>query len=501
MKSLFTLLMIAATTLTAQATDYTERLLVVVNGDGTEQEATITVTEHDGLYDLNLKNFVLMGGDTPMPVGNVELTNMIPAKAGEAIFLQANQNITVTNGDDTSYPFWMGPMLGELPVKLVAVLEDNQLRALINLDLMSQMGQIVEVRFGETLVTGKGYHIPNSGFEEWHVSTDEYVEPNAWHSFESASGMFAQLAGHHIEKSDNGRNGTTCARIFSTSIFSIVANGTMTTGRMNAGSFSATDPTNNAYLDMSKTDVDGNGDPYYVALNHRPDSLVLWVKFNQGTANTDHPYATVSAVITDGTYYQDPEDKAYDNVVARASDHAITVTNDDWRRVSVPFVYTINSADPRAIIITISTNADAGQGSDGDEVLVDDITLVYNSRLKSLNVEGFDPNKFDYELDNEQSFAQLAPQTDANEAYLLQTLEPGAETSKAIITVYSADLLSNTTYTIKFKNSASGVAELKSAQNEADTYYSLGGQQVIAPRSGEIYVVRRSDGSTVKIRR
>jgi hypothetical protein len=138
--------------------------------------------------------------------------------------------------------------------------------------------------------------------------------------------MLAALAGHHIEKSDNGRNGSSCARLLATSIFGIVANGTMTTGRMNAGSMVASDPANHAYIDMSQTDLDGNGDPFYVALNSRPDSLVLWVQFHQGTANSDHPYATVSAAITDGTRYQDPEDQAYDNVVARAADNKIAVT-------------------------------------------------------------------------------------------------------------------------------------------------------------------------------
>ena len=143
-------------------------------GEGSEQQATISVTEHDGLYDLKLKNFMLMNGTEPMPVGNVELTGIQPEKAGDAIFLRANQNIVVTAGDAEGVLFWMGPTLGELPVEVVAVLENGTLRALINLDLMSLLQQMVEVRFGEALVTGRGYHIPNGGFEDWHVVTDDY---------------------------------------------------------------------------------------------------------------------------------------------------------------------------------------------------------------------------------------------------------------------------------------------------------------------------------------
>ena len=96
--------MVAAATLAASATDYTDRLLVLVNGEGSEQQATISVTEHDGLYDLKLKNFMLMNGTEPMPVGNVELTGIQPEKAGDAIFLRANQNIVVLVGAADSQP-------------------------------------------------------------------------------------------------------------------------------------------------------------------------------------------------------------------------------------------------------------------------------------------------------------------------------------------------------------------------------------------------------------
>ena len=48
MKKIFTLFLTLAA-LAAQANDYTDRILVLVNGEGTEQNATISVNEHDGL--------------------------------------------------------------------------------------------------------------------------------------------------------------------------------------------------------------------------------------------------------------------------------------------------------------------------------------------------------------------------------------------------------------------------------------------------------------------
>ena len=503
-------MMIAAATMPAHATDYTDQLLVLVNGEGTTQQATISVSEHDGLYDLNLKNFVLMNGDSPMYVGNVELKDITPETANDATFLRTNQNIIITDGDLPDVPFWMGTMLGELPVQVTVVLDGDRLRALIDLDLSDMLGQIVNVRFGEALVSGTGYHIPNGDFEAWHTSAEGYEEPNAWHSFESASGMLAALAGHHIEKSDKGRKTTNlpndqttnfCARIFATSIFGIIANGTMTTGRMNAGGFTATDPANHAFLDMSQTDVDGNGDPFYVALNSRPDSLVFWVQFHQGTTNADHPYATVSAVITDGTRFQEPEDKTYDNVVARASNREIAVTGDEWHRISIPFIYTDSKVEPRALMVTISTNADPGQGSDGDEVLVDDLTLIYNSRLASLAVDGFQSDILDYDVATATDADNLICMPDGKDAYVLKTVSESDNEGKVVIDVFAADLRSHSTYTVNYKKEAEGIKSLATSHAAPCTYYNIKGQRIDSPQKGQIVIARQTNGRITKIQR
>ncbi|MBQ1611505.1 MAG: hypothetical protein II087_06360, partial [Muribaculaceae bacterium] len=65
-------------------------------------------------------------------------------------------------------------------------------------------------------------------------------------------------------------------------------------------------------------------------------------QFNQGTPNSEHPYATVSAVITDGSRYQDPEDQAYTNVVAKAANRQISVTGKDVEPNPKYVVYPLN---------------------------------------------------------------------------------------------------------------------------------------------------------------
>lgn len=74
-----------------------------------------------------------------------------------------------------------------------------------------------------------------------------------------------------------------------------IANGTLTSGRLNAGAIDSADVSNHAYLDMSKTDKDNNGDPFYQTINGTPDSVAVWMAFKQSTPNADYPYATLVA--------------------------------------------------------------------------------------------------------------------------------------------------------------------------------------------------------------
>lgn len=502
MKKVFTFLFVAVAAIAASATDYNVPITITVNGVTTEQTGVITIVENNGLYDLTLKNFMLQSEEGPMGVGNVELKGIKPCQDGNATLLLTKEAITLTDGDDPNVPFWMSSILPPVPVDLRAKLEDERLRCYIDIDLIENLGQVIQVAIGG------GYQMPNASFEAWHTSTGDYVEPNRWHSFESATGAMAALAGHHIEKSADAHSGEVSARIFATSIFGIVANGTMTTGRMNAGSASASNTQNNAYLDMSMTDTDGNGDPYYIPLSSRPDSVVAWVKFKQGKVNNSHPYATISAVITDGTYYQDPEDKAYSNVVAKAKDDKIVTTNDQWVRISAPFVYTDNAVDPQAVLITISTNADPGQGSADDEVLVDDIAFIYNAKVKGLkimgeDVPGFSAEKTDYEmeLDKDITANDIEVITDGKSANIAKTVE--VEDGQYVCTVVAigADMLEKSSYVVKVKSSQTAIRAPQTATKQSSAYFTLDGRQAKTLVPGKIYICRQADGTVIKIQK
>ena len=220
-------------------------------------------------------------------------------------------------------------------------------------------------------------NIQNGGFEDWGVDKDapasQAVEPRYWHSFTSASGTWASLAGEHCFKSTDAHSGNYSVKLQATSVWGQIANGTVTTGRLNAGSIKADDPANHSEVDMTKTETDRNEDPYYQVLEARPDSIAFWVKFSTGKAGT---LANMSAYITDGTYYQAPEDKTYNNKVGWAEYPSIAACS-EWTRISVPFTYADNGLEPKAIMLTFSTCATPGGGKGDEVLLVDDVELIY----------------------------------------------------------------------------------------------------------------------------
>lgn len=499
MKKIFTLLLVAMTAVVARATDYIVPVRVVVNDVTTEQLGEFSIVENDGLYDISLKNFMLDSENGPMGVGNVELKGVQPYQDGKATLFLSMETVTITDGDDPNVVVWMAGMLPPVNVLLRGKIEDEHLYMNLDIDLMETLGQLIQVAVGE------GYQMPNPSFELWHPSDETHVEPDGWHSFETATGALAAFGGHHLTKSKNAHSGEACARIYSSSILGIVANGTMTTGRLNADAMIATDPANNAYLDTSMPELDGAGKPFYIPLYSRPDSIAVWVRFRQGSVNPDHPYANISAVITDGTYYQDPEDKVYTNVVAKAKNDKIATTDGEWVRVTAPFVYTENAVEPQAILVTISTNADAGQGSDGDEVLVDDIELIYNAKVTGLkingqDVPGFSPDVFEYEMELEQGVTteDIEVVVEGQSTHVIKDVS-FIDSNVCTVMALGGDMKHMSTYVIREKGSGTGIRSIKTPAGQS-AYYTLDGRQAKTLAPGRIYIRRQADGTVTKVR-
>ncbi len=141
-------------TLAAMANSYTDKLTVTVNGESMEQEATIFITQgEDGKYTLSLNNFCLEtveedGTITKIGVGNIVLADREGTTENGITTISYNDNITITDGDDPEVGFWMGSMLGPVPIEMTARFNDTQLYCEIHINLMSLLGQMIDVVFG-----------------------------------------------------------------------------------------------------------------------------------------------------------------------------------------------------------------------------------------------------------------------------------------------------------------------------------------------------------------
>ena len=507
-KTLLSLALALLSSLSMSAKDYTDTLVVTVNGTATRQTATISVDKNnDGTYNFNLKNFMLKIGDQSMGIGNITLNNLEAATSSKGDVVSTHRDITITKGDDPNVDTWMGPMLGTIPLDLKLLVNNEKLYTLIDIDMQQTLKQTIHVTFGDN------YQLPNSGFEDYRTEQitkldDSYKqitvnveEPLNWHSFASATGDFVQAANAfsdpHTYSSDVVRSGATGKKsllLTSASVFGIVANGTITTGRMQAGAMTAADTKNCAFLSTDNTSTDSHSDPFYALMDGTPDSIAVWVKFKQGTPNADHPYATVSAAITDGTYYQDPKDKDYTNVVATAKNAQIASNNFEWQRIVVPFKYTGNDVKAKALLVTISTNADPGQGSAADNLYVDDISLIYNVDKPAVTVNGHAVtlDKAEVTTTAVDPATAVVDATTANKGSFaaVSELSSSADQRKLQLLYCSDDLQTIKTYTLVInKGAETGISQIKTATNNDSKVYDLNGREVKTMHHGNVYIL------------
>lgn len=509
------------TALTGMADTYNGPLHIDVDGQTVDQTTDITIEKQaDGNYTLKLMNFKITLGKMTMNVGNIIITDVPAVSNGQTQMLKTKKNIAIKGGS-------MDFLLKSVPIDMIGELRDGDFYTNINISMATQK---IKVTFG----TAK-YQLPNAGFETYHTATvtspydpNEKAtsdEPDYWHSFMSASGnpLLVYMAGYNpvTFKCDDVRPGSTGKQslmLKSIDMSLAIANGTITTGRMNTGDFTASNTdANYAWSDMSNTDKDAHGDPFYATLYSLPDAMKVWLKFKQGTANAEHPYATATAIINDGTEFHEPAPSktVYTNVVGEARNAKIAETGDEWKEFTIPFTYDAFAqygAKAKSVLVTLSTNADAGKGSDGDLLYVDDLSFVYNAGLKAItltaengevfNVDGVNAETKEYTatVPFDVTANNLKAVSDGKGAYVSTTIADG----KATIEITSNDLATTNVYTLNIKKGdaqgiTSGINGAQAAQAQAAGIYTIGGMRVNAITKPGLYIVKGADGSVKKV--
>ena len=239
-------------------------------------------------------------------------------------------------------------------------------------------------------VLAQGQQVPNGDFETWTYDGDNL--PNNWNSFRTADGSMATLAGNsQVKKSTDirpGSNGSYSCAIWARSVFGVVAQGNLTSGRVHAGSMSATDKENYNYTDRDGSTTKGDVvNPCYMSFTGKPKAVKVWVKYKQGGSGYGvYNKAKFSAIIhSDADYisYGLPENDTPENkaLVVASAVKEIEYNGGEWEELVIPFEYTNNGAKPAYIQINASTNAYPGKGKANDYPYIDDIEMVYDEKV------------------------------------------------------------------------------------------------------------------------
>ena len=295
-----------------------------------------------------------------------------------------------------------------------------------------------------SLAAQGNYQIPNSDFEQEWVKLGEKTEPgHGWYSFVSAGGSFAAAAPNTTTQVE-GYNSAKAVSINSQRILIANANGNLTTGKINMGSWTPTNKANYNYTSRSTED----GNCPFVGL---PDTVRCYAKFTRGGEG----YNAAGTFIVHGDVdFKDPHESS-ENIATYEVARAVLdiAPSTDWQPVTASFTYSktaeqIESAaelQTRYMLASFTTNPTPG-GSADDELIIDDVVLVYNSRLASLAyngtaIEGFDKDNQYYTVTGEYTDDCLTAVSDGAGASV--KVSYNAENRIATITVEGNDIASN----------------------------------------------------------
>lgn len=133
----------------AETLSFTDNLVVTVDGEATPAlEASISVEiDDDGMMNLSLSDFVLTVSGEDMYVGNIYVEGISLTSEDGYYSFSAEQTINITDGSDASV-FWVGPYLGDVPLVISGKVTTEKMYCVIDIDMSSTIGQIINVVFG-----------------------------------------------------------------------------------------------------------------------------------------------------------------------------------------------------------------------------------------------------------------------------------------------------------------------------------------------------------------
>ncbi|MBS7408864.1 MAG: hypothetical protein KIG47_07130 [Prevotellamassilia sp.] len=292
------------------------------------------------------------------------------------------------------------------------------------------------------------YQFVDPGFEQY---TADGEPGNGWNSFSSATGSLSSMKGQspspkHVSPGANGTNHA--VQIWSKSVYGIAkANGNLTTGIINMGSYTPSSASNYNYTKRGDSS-------HSLQFSGRPDAVTFYARFTSGGS----PNGRGQFIIHDGDVdYQDPEVSSQTaNRVGKAT--VLVPASSDWVQYTGEFTYDKARTATQYLLASFTTNPTPG-GSAGDYLDIDEINFIYYHELTSLTYDG---RSIDLAAAQSVNGYNLAPTTydAAKLSYAIKGVAATAETDyqalsgTLTITVKGDDFTANpnskTIYTLFF---------------------------------------------------
>ena len=229
-------------------------------------------------------------------------------------------------------------------------------------------------KFGTTLlivilltgIASAQYQLENSGFEQWDdilVSDEDTIrEPVEWSSLKTSDNpTLSALAPVVCKRSSDAHSGEYSVELTSIEVFSIVANGVATNGRVH--------PDFNPEVAYIFTDT--LDDQWNTSLTARPDSIVGWFKYSpQGIDSLQ-----VKIILHQG-FGKQPDSDYTDNWIGVAEYKSPLNTEGEWIRFSAPFTY-FSDNNPQYVLVVLNSGNEYTPVA-GSVALFDDLEMIYN---------------------------------------------------------------------------------------------------------------------------
>lgn len=184
---------------------YNDQIVVTVNDVSTPAiPASVEVTPlTDGGINFTLKNFVMASEEFEINVGNINIEDLaLVAGPGYKSFNYTG-SIFITPGDaaGVAEEEWLGPMLGQIPLRMRGRITDDKLYVTIDIDMV-ELNQVVFVTFGSQIDPVVG---PTAGEKSGIYLRGSF---NSWGTTDESEFLTTSVAGVYEIKNLTFSNGS-----------------------------------------------------------------------------------------------------------------------------------------------------------------------------------------------------------------------------------------------------------------------------------------------------